>query len=69
MTKQTGFTVDDLDTEESYGFYDTLSEARNCVRRKKIRAYWITAPDGWTVVERCEPYDGDDSRAAQGLGQ
>lgn len=76
-----GYQVINLDTDESHGVYDTLSEARGCVRFDRLRAYSIwqgqheVNEDGdcdfnSTVrVECCEPYDGDDDRAAQGTGE
>ncbi len=70
------YEVIDLDTDESHGIYDTLSEARGCVRFDDLEAYSIWqghyGPDGWTTdvrVECCDPYDGDDDRAKQGLGE
>jgi hypothetical protein len=76
------YEVIDLDTEESHGIYDTLSEARGCVQFDRLRAYaiwrgyhtrgiygedpeWVTE----VRVECCDPYDGDDDRAKQGLGE
>lgn len=76
------YQVIDLDTDEDRGVYETLDEARGCVRFDRLRAYQIwqgrmeagglDEPDefiGTVRVENCEPYDGDDDRARQGLGQ
>jgi hypothetical protein len=61
------YEVINLDTDESHGEYDSLEQARGCVRFDRLRAYQIWS--GNLRVENCEPYDGDDDRAAQGLGQ
>jgi len=61
------FEVIDLDTQESQGEFDTRDEARACVRFNRLRAYAIW--DGTIRVECCDPYDGDDDRAKQALGQ
>lgn len=74
---RTYFEVINLETDESHGVYDSLSEARGCVRFDNLRAYQIWANHfdgdgeffGADRVENCEPYDGDDDRASQGLGQ
>jgi hypothetical protein len=79
------YEVINLDTEESHGVYETLEEARGCVQFDKLHAYsiwrgrWATynrlAPcdqrefESEVRVENCEPYDGDDNRARQGLGE
>lgn len=55
-----------LDTDESHGMYATLQEARGAIRYDKLRAYSIWYND--VRVECCEPYEGDDDRAKQGLG-
>jgi hypothetical protein len=60
------YTVINLDTDESHGDFETLSEARGCVRYDRLRAYAIWHKN--VRVECCEPYDGDDDRAKQGLG-
>jgi hypothetical protein len=60
------YTVTDLDTDELHGEFDTLAEARGCVRYDKLAAYSIWR--GGVRVECCEPYYGDDDRAKQGLG-
>ena len=64
------YEVINLDTEESHGQYETLNEARGCVRYDRLRAYQIDAKgdDFCRTVEKCDPYDGDDDRAKQGLG-
>lgn len=77
------YEVINLDTDESHGVYDTLEEARGCVAFDRLRAYsiWRGRLDdesdggepvefiGIERVECCEPYDGDDDRARQGLGE
>jgi hypothetical protein len=69
------FEVIDLETEESQGFFETLDEARGCVRFNRLRAYSIWREDdldtvGHSVrVEHCDPYTGDDDRVKQALGQ
>ena len=63
----TTYEVINLDTDESHGEYETLSEARGCVEFDRLRAYSIW--HGNVRVENCEPYDGDDDRARQALGQ
>lgn len=62
------FEVFNLDTDESHGCYPTLEQARGCVLFDKLRAYSIWRDDS-IRVECCEPYDGDDDRVRQGLGQ
>lgn len=65
------YEVIDLDQDESHGVFETLEEARGCVRYDRLRAYSV-----WTVIDgerevrldHCDPYDGDDDRVKQGLG-
>lgn len=61
------YKVINLDTDESHGEYSTLEQAHVCVRFDKLRAYSIW--HGNVRVEYCEPYEGDDDRAKQGLGE
>lgn len=67
MARTLEYEVFNLDTDESHGAFGTLSEARGCVAFDKLRAYSIWRND--VRIEHCEPYDGDDDRARQGLGQ
>ena len=61
------YRVVDLDDDEDHGgVFDTLAEARNCVRRDKLRAYAIWHKN--VRVEHCDPYEGDDNRVKQALG-
>jgi hypothetical protein len=60
------YEVINLDTDKSHGTYPTLCQARGCVRFDKLRAWSIW--NGDVRIECCEPYDGDDDRARQGLG-
>jgi hypothetical protein len=75
------YEVINLTTDESHGVYKSLDEARGCVRFDRLGAYsiwrgrWELLADGspaeFTAIERvehCDPYDGDDDRARQGLG-
>jgi hypothetical protein len=75
------YEVTDLNTDEGRGVYETLDEARGCVRYDRLAAYsiwrgrWELPGDGSPAefvgverVEHCDPYDGDDDRARQGLG-
>lgn len=61
------YEVINLETEESHGEFDTIAEARGCVRYDKLTAYSIWN-EGRVRVECCEPYGGNDDRAKQGLG-
>jgi hypothetical protein len=71
------YEVINLDTDKSHGVYDSFEQARGCVRFDRLRAYQIWAGTkgedgelyGQVRVENCEPYDGDDGRARQGLGE
>lgn len=60
------YRVVNLDTDESHGTYNTLAQARGCVRYDKLTAYAIWRGD--IRIECCEPYSGNDDRALQGLG-
>lgn len=70
------YEVINLDTDETHGVYPTIEEARGCVRFDRLRAYQIWRGEvdeegdfvGRVRVENCEPYDGDDERAAQSVG-
>lgn len=66
------YEVIDLHTDESHGIYDSIAEARGCVRFDRLRAYaiWLVDSEGESVhrVEVCDPYTGTDDRAKQGLG-
>lgn len=67
MTNElSGYTVINLDTDEEHGQFETLAEARGCVRFDRLKAYSIWA--GSVRVENCDPYTGDDDRVKQGLG-
>lgn len=61
----------DLDTDEPMGEFETVPEARKEIRRSKLRAYAIYRIDdrGSVRVEQCDPYEGDDDRVKQALGQ
>lgn len=61
----------DLETDEPMGEFETVPDARREIRRSKLTTYAIYRIDdrGRCVVEKCEPYEGDDDRAAQALGQ
>jgi hypothetical protein len=69
------YEVINLDTDEGDGVvYETLADARHVARKLRAYAIWrISLHCGdWQPeqrVEYCEPYDGDDDRAKQGLGQ
>jgi len=60
------YEVISLDTNESQGSFETLTEARGCVRYNRLRSYSIWRND--IRVESCDPYDGDDDRIKQALG-
>jgi hypothetical protein len=60
------YEVINLHTDESHGEYATLDEARGAVRFDRLTAYSIWHND--VRVQHCEPHDGDDDRAKQGLG-
>ena len=70
------FEVINLENDESHGVYETLCQARGCVQFDRLHAYqiWSGSIDadgdfnGEVRVENCEPYDGDDDRARQGMG-
>jgi hypothetical protein len=61
------FEVIDLNTDESHGKFETLERARGCVRFDRLRAYAIWYDN--VRVECCDPYEGDDDRAKQGMGE
>ncbi len=76
------YEVINLDTDQSHGVCATLNAARWIVREHELRAYeiWRGHYERGTLgigdefitedrVECCEPYDGDDDRVKQGLGQ
>jgi hypothetical protein len=71
------YQVIDRSDDTDHGVYVTLAEARGCVKFDRLTAYAIwrgyhAADDDFVPVERvecCEPYEGGDDRAAQGLGQ
>jgi hypothetical protein len=61
------YEVINLDTDESHGVYETLGEARGCVQFDRLRAYSIWRGD--IRIECCDPYEGDDARVRQALGE
>jgi hypothetical protein len=61
------YEVINLDTDESHGEFPSLEQARGCVKFDKLRAYAIWNNN--VRVECCEPYDGDDDRVKQALGE
>lgn len=61
------YEVIDLNSEESHGSFETLDEARGCVRFDRLSAYSIWHNN--VRIECCEPYEGNDDRVAQALGQ
>lgn len=70
------YQVIDLDTDEQVSVHRRLPPAQKAARRR--RAYAINLveydhPSGEyefiSRIEYCEPYDGDDSRAAQACGE
>ncbi|HVH85480.1 MAG TPA: hypothetical protein VM912_02065 [Terriglobales bacterium] len=61
------YEVFDLNTDESHGTFETLEQARGCVRFDKLRSYSIWK--GNVRVECCDPYEGDDDRVKQALGE
>jgi len=70
------YQVIDLDTDEQVSVHGRLPPAQKAARRR--RSYQINLvdydrPSGEYEfirrIEYCEPYDGDDSRAAQGCGE
>lgn len=63
------FEVIDLNTDESHGKYATLEQARGCVEFDRLRAYSIWNNATSTRVEQCDPYEGDDDRVKQALGE
>ena len=64
----TGFyEVIDLTTDEQHGSYATLDEARAAVRYDRLKAYAIWRDN--VRVECCDPYDGDDDRVKQAMGE
>lgn len=70
------FQVIDLDTDKPCGVYETLAEAKRCVRVERLRAYEIWSghvdEDGDFSIavrfEHCEPYEGDDPRVMEAHG-
>jgi hypothetical protein len=66
------FEVINLATDESHGTFDTIAEARGCVAYDRLKAYeiWQVDSEGDHIarMEVCEPYNGNDDRARQGLG-
>ena len=63
---ETKYKVIDLDADEPHGLFDTLEEARGCVKFDNLKAYEIR--HNGVAIERCEAYEGNDDRAKQGLG-
>lgn len=61
------YEVFDLSTDESHGEYPTLEQARGAVAYDRLKRYSIWRDDN-VRVEHCDPYDGDDERAQQGMG-
>lgn len=70
------YEVINLDTDEQVSVHEKLARAQQAARR--LRAYEINLvhhdrPSGEydfiSRLEICEPYDGDDSRAAQACGE
>ena len=62
------FEVINLHTGESHGEYETLEQARGCVAFDRLDAYQIWREDG-ARIESCEPYEGNDDRVRQALGE
>ena len=71
------YEVVDLLTDESQGEYETLTEARGCVRYNRLTHYaiWKSIYDlqsgeflNDVRVECCDPYEGDDDRVKQAYG-
>ena len=60
------YEVIDLATDEQHGSYATLDEARAAVRYDRLKAYAIWRDN--VRVECCDPYDGDDDRMKQAMG-
>lgn len=52
------FEVIDLLEDESHGEFETLEQARGCVRFDRLRHYAIWHDN--VRVECCDPYTGDD---------
>lgn len=61
------YEVFDLTTDEAYGSYRTLNEARAAIRHDRLKAYAIWRDN--VRVECCDPYEGDDDRVKIALGQ
>lgn len=61
------YKVVDLETDESHGRYESLDEARGCVLFDRLER-WAIWHDRLGRVEWCDPYDGDDDRVRQALG-
>lgn len=62
------YEVFDLNADESHGEFETLEQARGCVKFDRLTA-WAIWKNGTERIEICEPYTGDDDRAKQGLGE
>lgn len=60
------YMVINLRTDESHGEFDTVSEARGCVRYDKLTNWAIW--HGNLRVEACDPPDTKDERVLQGTG-
>lgn len=63
------YEIVNLDTGESVTRYAALSKARAAAR--KLRAYEINhweSGERLERVEHCDPYDGDDNRVRQAMG-
>jgi DNA methylase len=61
------YEVINLKTDESHGEYDSLDQARGCVAFDRLTHYSIWHDS--VRVEFCDPYEGDDARVRQGLGE
>lgn len=61
----------DLQTDEPMGEFETVPDARRQIRRSKLTHYAIYRNDdrGSVLVEKCDPYEGDDDRVKIALGQ
>lgn len=63
------YEVFDLKTDYSHGKFATLEEARAAVSFDRLQAYSIWNNSNNTRVEQCDPYEGDDDRVKQALGE
>jgi hypothetical protein len=61
------YEVIDLETDDAHGSYRTLDEARRAVSYDRLEKWAIWRDN--VRVECCDPYDGDDDRMKQAMGE